>query len=229
MLQKYFSYLRVSTKDQGESGLGLEAQREAVKRLTAMDQWQCLGEIVEVMSGKRSDRPRLREAIKTARKHRATLIVAKMDRLGRKASHVLGLLDNSGIDFRFAEMPHASQLEIGVRAVVAQEEGRAISSRTKAALAAAKARGVKLGTYAKRMSKAERRLGQRRGLETRRASALDWAYALRPDVFAIRADGATSLASIAENLNVRGIPARRGGEWQAVQVKRLLEVLGMAS
>ncbi len=186
MSQRFVSYLRVSTNRQGESGLGLEAQRAAVAQMMHGEENEQIAEHVEIMSGRRTDRPKLRQAIVEARKHRAVLVIAKLDRLGRTASHVLHLLDNSGIAFRFAEMPYASKLETGIRAIVAEEEARAISQRTKAALAAAKARGVKLGTYAKRMSKAERRLGQKRGLETRRARALDWAHSLRPDVFAIR-------------------------------------------
>ena len=121
MARKFISYLRGSTDRQGDSGLGLEAQREAVARYTDAGEWERVAEYVEVMSGKRSDRPKLREAITAARKYRATLIMAKMDRLGRKASYVLHLLDTAGIDFKFAESPHASQLEIGVRAIVAEE------------------------------------------------------------------------------------------------------------
>ena len=226
MAERFVSYLRVSTNRQGESGLGLEAQREAVVRLAERDGWVQVTEFVEIMSGKRSDRPKLREAIATARKHRATLVIAKLDRLGRKASHVLHLLDNAGIAFRFAEMPHASKLETGIRAVVAEEEGRAISARTKAALAAAKARGIKLGTYASRMPARERQRGQERGLETHLARTIDWATALRPDLLSIQSQGAVTLGAIAACLNERGIPARRGGEWQPVQVKRVLDLLG---
>ena len=111
MAERFVSYLRVSTDRQGESGLGLEAQREAVVRLAEREGWVQVTEFIEIMSGKRSDRPKLREAIATARKYRATLVIAKLDRLGGKTSHVLHLLDNAGIDFRFVEMPHASKLE----------------------------------------------------------------------------------------------------------------------
>ena len=230
MAERFVSYLRVSTDRQGESGLGLEAQREAVVRLAEREGWVQVAEFIEIMSGKRSDRPKLREAIATARKHRATLVIAKLDRLGRKVPlpHVLHLLDNAGIDFRFVEMPHASKLETGIRAVVAEEEGRAISARTKAALAAAKQRDVKLGTYASRMPAGERQRGQKRGLETRRARTIDWATALRPDLLTIRSQGAVTLGAIAACLNERGIPARRDGEWQPVQVRCLLDILGGA-
>lgn len=225
-MQKCFvSYLRVSTERQGESGLGLDAQRDAVSHLAASEALHQIAEYIEVMSGKRSDRPRLRDAIACARKHRATLVMAKMDRLGRKASYVLHLLDNAGIDFRFAEMPHASKLETGIRAVIAEEEGRAISERTKAALSAAKARGVELGTYAKRMPRQERLKGHRRSLETRRARSTHWARSLWADLQSIRNQGATTLAEIAVALNERGIPARRGGDWQPIQVQRLLMTL----
>ena len=225
MAQKFVSYLRVSTDRQGDSGLGLEAQREGVARYAASGEWEQVTEYVEVMSGKRSDRPKLKEAIAAARKYRATLIMAKMDRLGRKASYVLHLLDTAGIDFRFAESPHASQLEIGVRAIVAEEEGRSISQRTKAALAAAKVRGVELGAYAYRMPTEQRLKGHRRGLETRRAQSAAWARSLWADVQSIRNEGVTSLSGIAAALNDRGIPTRRGGNWQAIQVRRLLATL----
>ena len=142
-MAKFISYLRVSTAKQGQSGLGIEAQRESVQRY--VKDGDILAEYVDVLSGKRTDRPELAKALQHALAANAVLIVAKLDRIGRKASHVLSLLDDSGVDVAFADTPNASSLELGVLAVVAEQEGRAISDRTTRALAAAKARGVQLG------------------------------------------------------------------------------------
>lgn len=217
---RFVSYLRVSTAKQGDTGHGLDAQREAVARYLNGGSWELLGEYVEVESGKRTDRAELARAIAHARKAKATLIVAKMDRLGRRASHTLGLLDNAGVPFVFVEMPHASKLEIGIRAVVAEEEGRNISARTKAGLAAAKAKGIQLGN---RTNLAE---AQQKGQAAQKAAAQQQAGNVLPVIRSIQAAGATTLRQIADALNARGIPTARGGEWQANSVKRILDRAG---
>src|SRR5579871_2906396 len=135
---KWISYLRVSTTQQGKSGLGIEAQRAAVAAYAPIK------EFVEVESGKRSDRPMLAEALKACRVHGARLIIAKLDRLSRDAHFLLGL-EKAGVDFTAADMPNANRLTVGIMAMVAEEERRMISSRTKAALAAARQRGTQLG------------------------------------------------------------------------------------
>ena len=142
----FISYLRVSTARQGKSGLGLEAQRKAVADYLNGGNWQLLAEMVEVESGKKSDRPVLQEAIDLSRATGATLVVAKIDRLTRDAAFLLSLRD-AGIDFVAADMPDANRLTVGIMALVAEQEREAISRRTKDALAAAKARGVQLGAY----------------------------------------------------------------------------------
>src|SRR5215204_3495258 len=148
---RYVSYLRVSTDRQGRSGLGLEAQRKAVEDFLNGGRWDLIAEFVEVESGKRDDRPKLAEALALCRLHKATLVIAKLDRLSRDAHFLLGLqkeLQKSGLRFVAADLPEANELTVGIMAVVAQAERKMISQRTKAALGAAKARGKKLGTPA---------------------------------------------------------------------------------
>src|SRR6516164_8215527 len=141
---KFVSYLRVSTARQGKSGLGIEAQRKAVEDYLNGGNWKLVKEFVEVESGKQADRPKLQEAFQLCRLIGAKLVIAKLDRLSRDAHFLLGL-EKAGVDFVAADMPHANRLPVGVMALVADEERRMISARTKAALAAAKRRGVKLG------------------------------------------------------------------------------------
>src|SRR5262252_11216027 len=143
---KFVSYLRVSTKRQGKSGLGLEAQRKAVDDFLNGGNWSVISEHVEVESGKKSDRhrPELAKALQACRLYGAKLVIAKLDRLSRNAHFLLGLKE-SGVDFVAADMPNANRLTVGIMAMVAEDEALRISERTKAALAAAKRRGVKLG------------------------------------------------------------------------------------
>ena len=139
------AYYRVSTDRQGRSGLGLEAQQKAVMDFLNGGAWELVGEFVEVESGKKSDRPELTRAIDACRKHKARLVIAKLDRLSRNLAFVATLMD-SGVEFVAVDNPHANKLTIHILAAVAEHEREAISERTKAALAAAKARGKRLGT-----------------------------------------------------------------------------------
>lgn len=142
--RRYVSYLRVSTASQGQSGLGLEAQEAAVQSFLATHGGTLAASFVEVESGRKSERRRLHEAFAACRLHRAVLLVAKLDRLSRDAAFLLGL-ESARVDFVCCDNPHATRLTINVLAVVADEEARTISLRTKAALAAARARGTILG------------------------------------------------------------------------------------
>lgn len=214
----FVAYLRVSTDRQGRSGLGIEAQRAAVATYLASFDAKAIAEFVEVESGKRTDRPQLALALAECRMRKATLVIAKLDCLARDAHFLLGL-QRSGIAFTAADMPNANRLTVGIMAMVAEEERRAISERTKAALAAAKARGVKLG--GRPGSLKNRDLGRKRGAEVRRVKAAAQAKDLAPVIETIRAEGITSATGIAKALNERGIPTARGGRWQAVQVQRL--------
>src|ERR1700686_138532 len=141
---KFISYLRVSTARQGVSGLGLEAQRESVASYLNGGRWSLVQEVVEVESGKRNDRPAIAEALRLCRLHRATLVIAKLDRLARNV-HFISSLMESGVDFVAVDFPQANRLTVHILAAVAEHEASMISARTKAALAAAKARGTTLG------------------------------------------------------------------------------------
>ena len=214
----FVSYLRVSTERQGRSGLGLEAQRRAVADFLAGGSWRHVAELVEVESGSRDNRPRLSEAMALSRLHGATLVIAKLDRLSRDAAFLLNL-QKAGVRFVAADMPEANELVVVIMAVVAQAERKMISTRTKAALATAKARGVRLG---KPENLSNREAGQvrSRARQTRRAE--EGGLDLTPVIATARAEGAVSLRQIAAALNARGIPAARGGVWSAAQVQRVL-------
>ena len=209
-MTKYVSYLRVSTKRQGESGLGLEAQRSAVASYQP-----CLTEWKEIESGKKNDRPELAKAFLQCRLTGATLVIAKLDRLSRDAPFLLGL-EGAGIDFICADMPFANRLTIGVMALVAEQEGRAISARTKAALAAAKARGTVLGGW-----KGGPKVDWRLGCEAQRQQADEFAGRLAPMLTEFRASGLT-LAQMAQALTDQGIQTARGGTWAPAGVRNLL-------
>ena len=217
---KWISYLRVSTGRQGKSGLGLEAQRTSVTDFLNGGQWKLVKEFVEVESGKRADRPQLEAALAACRLHGAKLVIAKLDRLSRDAHFLLGL-DKAGVDFVAADMPNANRLTVGIMAMVAEEERRMISARTKAALDAAKKRGVVLGGNRGARPTAKMRARARAVVQQRADSR---AADIGPTIKALQAAGATSLRAIAAGLNQQGIPTSRGaGEWTAVQVARMLE------
>ena len=235
---KWISYLRVSTDRQGKSGLGLEAQRAAVADYLNGGRWKLIKEFVEVESGKRSDRPKLAEAIQACRVHGAKLVIAKLDCLSRDAHFLLGL-EKAGVDFVAADMPNANRLTVGIMAMVAEEERRMISKRTKDALAAAKARGKTLGGRRRKIvgrdAKGKPIYGKiANGSDEARAAAMravqeradGRAADLAPTIKALQEAGATSLRAIAAALNEQNIPTARGkGEWSAVQVARVLERL----
>jgi DNA invertase Pin-like site-specific DNA recombinase len=216
---KWISYLRVSTDRQGKSGLGIEAQRNSVAEYLNGGSWKLVKEFVEVESGKRTDRPMLAEAIKACRAYGAKLVIAKLDRLSRDAHFLLGL-EKAGIDFVAADMPNANRLTVGIMAMVAEEERRMISKRTKDALAAAKRRGTKLGGDRGVVPSKRARALATESLQARAASR---AADIAPIIKELQAAGAESLRAIAAGLNEAGIPTPRGqGEWSAVQVQRVL-------
>lgn len=221
---KWISYLRVSTDRQGKSGLGIEAQRHAVAEHLNGGSWKLVKEYKEVESGKRTDRPMLAEAIKACRACGAKLVIAKLDRLSRDAHFLLGL-EKAGVDFVAADMPNANRLTVGIMAMVAEEERRMISKRTKDALAAVKRRGKKLG-------------GDRGVVPSRKTRALavaaiqaradSRAADIAPIIRELQVAGATSLRQLADGLNDAGIPTARGdGEWSAAQVARVLDRLAL--
>ncbi len=203
---------------QGRSGLGLEAQQRAVADYLGTNGWEVVAGHTEVESGKRDDRPELAKALAACRVHGATLIIAKLDRLSRNVAFISALMD-AGTDFVAVDFPQANRLTVHILAAVAEHEREMTSARTKAALAAAKARGVKLGRP-QNLSRGD--VGTRRSAEVRTARAAARARDLAPTIGELREGGATSLRALARGLNGRGIPAPRGGTWHASQVRNLL-------
>jgi len=220
----FVSYLRVSTRAQGNSGLGLDAQRQAVADYLNGGRWSLIAEFVEIESGANDERPKLAEALARCRVHNATLVIAKLDRLSRNAHFLLGLQE-AGVKFVAADMPEANETMIQFMAVIAQHERKMISTRTKAALAAARARGKRLGNpnLVALQAVGAGKPGWTAGADSNRASADRFARDVLPVVEAIRADGITSLEGIANALNSRGILTARGGRWYATTVRNLLK------
>jgi len=218
---RFIAYERVSTARQGQSGLGLEAQRKTIEDFSYSRGATLLARFIEVESGRRSDRPELAKALHLAKVTGATLLIAKLDRLSRNAAFLLALRD-SGVKFVACDMPEANDLTVGVMALVAEAERDAISRRTREALGVAKARGVKLGNP--NGAAALRRAGKG-GAALRAAvsgNADAFARDLAPVIADIRAGGQTSLREIAAELDDRGIRTRRGGQWHVSNVRSLL-------
>ena len=213
---RFVAYYRVSTEKQGRSGLGLEAQRRAVEAYLDGGSWKLVAEFTEIESGKLSERPKLAEAVKVAKRHKATLVIAKLDRLSRNVAFIANLME-AGADFVAADMPHANKLTIHILSAVAEHEREMISQRTRAALAAAKSRGVKFG------NRSNIEVAQANSRTTRTAQADRFASNVEPIVVQIKAAGIRTLNGIAEALNARGLWTQRGCEWRAVQVKRVIE------
>ncbi|GJD58253.1 recombinase family protein [Methylobacterium dankookense] len=212
-------YYRVSTDRQGKSGLGIEAQRKAVADFLNGGAWKVCAEFEEVESGKDADRPALVKAIEACRLYGARLVIAKLDRLSRDAHFLLGL-EKAGVDFVAADMPNANRLTVGIMAMVAEEERRMISARTKAALAAAKARGTKLGGFRGYVPTAADNAASKAALKAKGDAQ---AARLAPVIAGLRAEGITSATGLAKALTARGIPTARGGEvWTTIQVQRIL-------
>ena len=221
---KFVAYLRVSTARQGASGLGLEAQRSAVQAYLAGGHGNMVAEFVEVESGKRDDRPQLAAALAACRLHRATLVMAKLDRLARNVRFIAGIMD-SGVDFVACDMPHANRLTLHLMAAMAEYEATAISERTKGALAAAKARGVKLGNP---NGAAHLRAGCRDAARQSAIARKRQSFAQAQGVYALIKElqviGVATISALARELNRRGVPAPQGGSWQPCQVRRCVKI-----
>lgn len=222
----FVAYYRVSTARQGASGLGLEAQRAAVANYLNGGAWRILSEFTEVESGRKADRPELEKALHKARLHRVPMVVAKVDRLARSKGFLERIIE-SGVDVRFCDLPSiegaTGRFILQQMAAVAELEAGLISTRTKAALAAAKQRGQKLGgNRGVKLSAAAQESG--RATQTARAAARG--SDLAPVIAELRAAGISSLTGIASALTSRGIPTSRGKpQWAPVQVARVLERL----
>lgn len=214
------TYLRVSTVKQGVSGLGLEAQRAAVAGYAAAGGHRVIAEYVEVESGAKASRPELAAALAACRLHRATLVIAKLDRLARNVAFIANLMDG-GVEFVACDMPHANRLTLHLLAAIAEHEREMISQRTKAALQAAKARGVKLGNPNGASALLEgARAAAAKSAEIRRGNAQQHAAAVAHIFDQAVSRQKYTAREIAAALNEQRIPAPRGGVWHAHQVRR---------
>jgi DNA invertase Pin-like site-specific DNA recombinase len=211
----FVAYYRVSTGKQGRSGLGLDAQRKAVTEYLDAGEWKLVGEFTEVESGRKNDRPELAKALTACKRHKATLVIARLDRLARNVHFISGLME-SKTAFVACDMPEATPFMLHVYAAVAEQEARAISARTKVALQAAKARGVRLG-----------RTGADILAPKYRAEAVARAKELEPVIREFQGRG-LSLRRIASELNERKVKTTRGGKWHQQSVKQVLQRLRIA-
>lgn len=217
-MKSYVVYRRVSTNEQGKSGLGLDAQDRDIRLYleSYSDQpFDVIEEFTEVASGSEDDRPELKRALDLARKHSAELLVAKLDRLSRKVSFIASLLEDRKVQLRVAAMPQADKFQLHIYAALAEQEREFISIRTKAALKEAKARGVKLGGARDKTLKRNQELQKR---------ATERAQNIAGLILPLHESG-KSLREIAAELNRAGVQTARGGNWQASQVKRTIDRL----
>jgi len=209
---QYVAYYRVSTQRQGQSGLGLEAQKATVTDFINEQNGELLQDFIEVESGRKINRPKLEQAIKLAKKQKAVLVIAKLDRLARNVHFITGLMA-SNVDFIACDMPSANKLTIGILACVAEDEADRISQRTKAALKAAKARGVKLGTTGKELA------------ARNKAEADKLAVEIMQHISEIRDRGITAYGKIANELNTMGVKTAKNANWHATSVMRIIKRL----
>ena len=207
---KIVSYIRVSMQSQADSGLGLDAQKSAIAAYAAQHHATIMGSFVEVESGRNNARPELVKALRQARVTGSRLVIAKLDRLGRNAAFLLNLRD-SGVDFVCCDDQHTTPLTIGIKSIIAEEEARAISARTVAALQAAKARGTRLGNPNGAAALGRAGKGNGASSEARKAKADAFAADLAEILADVREAGHTTLHQIAGELNRRGIKTARGG------------------
>jgi DNA invertase Pin-like site-specific DNA recombinase len=217
--QKAVAYYRVSTAKQRASGLGLEAQQEAVRGYLKGSRWSIVDEVTEIESGKNNDRPALANALALCRVHSATLIIAKLDRLARNVHFVSGLME-SGVEFTAVDFPQANKLTIHILAAVAEHEAMLISQRTRAALAASKARGTVLGNPTLQIA-SHARTGAKASAVVRGAKAKKRVADLLPMIRSIQGNGATTLRQIAIAMDGQGIPSPGGGSWHPNTVRRI--------
>ena len=217
-MRQFVIYKRVSTKEQGRTGLGLAAQERDIRlylEAYAQQPFEVLATFTEVQTGKDDHRPQLDRALELVRKTGAELLVAKLDRLSRRVSFIAALMDDKQITLRVAAMPHADKFQLHIYAALAEQEREFISLRTKAALNEAKARGVKLGGL-------RDDTGRRNAALQRQAK--ERAEKVANLILPLRANG-SSYQAIAEALNGAGVATARGGTWHASQVKRTLDRL----
>ena len=217
-MRHYVTYKRVSSQEQGKSGLGLEAQERDIQLFLenyADTPYEVLEEFVEVHTGSDNDRPQLNAAIALAKKENAVLVVAKLDRLSRKVSFIAALMEKKGLDFKVAAMPYADPFQLHIYAALAEQEKCFISSRTRAALASAKARGVRLGAPVHHIDELA---------QAKKEKALKDAKKVEGVIVPLRRSGA-SLKTICEVLNASGARTARGSFYNQPLVSRMLKRL----
>ncbi|MFY0598010.1 MAG: recombinase family protein [Cognatishimia sp.] len=203
-----FAYYRVSTNKQGQSGLGLEAQRTATLNYARSENLEVLGQFTEIESGRKSNRPELGAAIEACKINNAVLLIAKLDRLARNVHFISGLLE-SNIKFIALDMPNADKFMLHVYAAMAEEEARRISERTKAALSAAKRNGVELGKFGKQLAK------------TNAKTADQFCQQIGPQIAQLRSSENMSYRAIAERFNQIGLRSFRNQSWHTTTIHRL--------
>lgn len=221
-MRQYITYKRVSSQEQGKSGLGLEAQERDIQLFLenyADTPYEVLGEFVEIHTGSDNDRPQLKAAIALAKKENAVLVVAKLDRLSRKVSFIASLMEEKGLTFKVAQMPYADAFQLHIYAALAEQEKMFIASRTRAALAAAKERGVRLGAPIHHIDELA---------AAKKEKALKDARRVEGVIVPLRQSGA-SLKKICEVLNASGARTSRGARYNQPLVSRMLKRLQDAS
>jgi len=213
-MSEYVAYYRVSTQGQGRSGLGLDAQRESVQTHVQRVFGTICAEYTDIESGANAARPQLQAALLCCKATKSVLVIAKLDRLARNV-HFISQLMESGVEFVAVDMPHANKLVIHILAAMAEYERDLVSQRTKAALAAAKARGAQLGNP-------KLREVAPKGSETGKTRANEFAANVMPLIDSIRATGICSYRGLATALQARGIPTQRKGTWTAAGVRNIV-------
>lgn len=221
-MKRYVIYTRVSTEDQGRSGLGLEAQERDIDIFLSNfseEPWEVIGRYQDILSGKNDDRPQLAAALKQVRETGAELLIAKLDRLSRKVSFIASIMDDKRVRLRVASMPFADNFQLHIYAALAEQEREFISKRTKAALQVAKDRGKQLGGL--------------RDATMKRNDAIQVKAKAEADklikIIGPMRDAGKTLAQIAEALDAMNVSTSRGGQWTPMQVKRVLDRVNLAA
>jgi len=207
---KYIAYYRVSTDRQGQSGLGLEAQQQSVQQHLGCHKAQLINEFTEIESGGKNNRTELNKALELCKKEKATLIIAKLDRLTRNVHFISGLME-SKVDFIAADNPHANKLMIHMLAAFAEHEREMISQRTKAALKAAKARGVRLGVNGEKLAAANKK------------EADEFAHKMRSILGGLQREGLKTIREITTALNERKILSATGQNWHVSSTYNIMK------
>ena len=217
-MKRYIALFRVSTDKQGVDGYGMDSQRQIVRRFVESQNGVLEMEFSEVVSGRKtcSERPQLAAALDYAKKNKATLVIAKLDRLGRNAEFLLSL-QNSGVDFVACDCVSADRFTVGILALLAQRERELISERTRLGLASTKRRGVRLGTR-----NPERQVAAM--ISANKAAKVEFAAKVFPIIQEIKSAGVETLQGICECLNRRGISTRNGKNWYPATVRNVLRI-----